>query len=109
MGTEVRKFENIFQIVFFIIKPICFSSESIRDIVCKLKFPHGLHNTVTDLVASKSFPGDVKTWPTAIGEAPSKDEIVQSENIFKNLNYPNMYRYLCFKKTSEEVKIQSFY
>ena len=65
---------------------------SIRDIVSKIKFPHGLHNTVDELVTATTFPSDVKDWPTAIGQAPSRMELKQSREVFEKENYSNMYR-----------------
>ena len=67
-------------------------THSIRDIVSKITFPHGLHNTVEELVAASNFPSDAREWPTAIGQAPSNVEIDQSRKLFEKEKYPNMYR-----------------
>ena len=69
-----------------------FSTRSIRDIVSKIKFPHGLYSTVEELVSATDFPSDISKWPTTIGQAPSNAEIKQSEQLFNKENYPNMYR-----------------
>ena len=67
-------------------------TQSIQDIVCKIKFPHGLYNTVAELVSATNFPSTESDWSTAIGRAPSKEEIEESAIIFERENYPNMYR-----------------
>ena len=69
-----------------------FRTQSIRDIVSKIKFPHGLHNTVEELVSASNFPSDIKEWPTTIGQAPTTAEIEKSQELFKKEKYPNMYR-----------------
>lgn len=66
--------------------------QSARDIVSKIKFPHGLHNTVNELVAASKFPLNVKDWPTAIGQPPSPMELEHSREVFERENYSNMYR-----------------
>ena len=69
-------------------------TQCIRDIVCKIKFPHGLHNTVEELVAATNFPTRAEDWPTFIGQAPAKEEMEQSRALFEREGYPNMYRWI---------------
>ena len=87
VGAKVRM-----KVSYNVNSKVYFRTESIRDIVSKIKFPHGLHNTVDELVSASRFPVNSRDWPASIGQPPSNAEIEQSRKLFEKEQYPNMYR-----------------
>ena len=75
---------------------MCNRGHAVHDIVGKIKFPHGLFNTVGELASAKEFPADKSLWPIAFGDPPSDVEIRESKLVFDENEYSNLYRYFGF-------------
>ena len=64
-----------------------------HELLKKIKFPHGMYNTVEELISANTFPSVVNEWPSEFGSLPTEIELLESKMIYEREKYPNMYRY----------------
>lgn len=84
--------------MFFInFKSLLRKTSPYKNLLKKIKFPHGAFNTIEELMFSRKLPQDSKQWELGLSNKKNNHEEIQiSNHVFEKERCSNVYRYFFF-------------